>query len=130
MTVKQYFESYPASKKCFQTSDGLIFHQEGDANLHAKSLDSDLVKTFKRGEEVEKEDGKKAPKETKGKAPTPPVKSEGEDGQEHILTEEDFVKNPELADQGLVVGDTITIPGAKEVKEEKASKPSKPSKPK
>ncbi len=45
MDVKQYFKDYPGSKQCFQTSDSLIFHEEGDARLHAKSLEDKDVKT-------------------------------------------------------------------------------------
>lgn len=32
--VQSYFKDYPGSDQCFETTDGLLFHQEGDANLH------------------------------------------------------------------------------------------------
>lgn len=32
--VKSYFKDYPVSDKCFETADGTLFHQEGDANHH------------------------------------------------------------------------------------------------
>lgn len=55
MNPEEYFKGYPASKKCHQTSDGLIFHQEGDARLHAQSLEDDEVKTHKKGQLPETE---------------------------------------------------------------------------
>ena len=42
-SVKNYFKDFPASKKCFTTADGLVFHEQGDANLHAASLDDKEV---------------------------------------------------------------------------------------
>lgn len=32
--VKSYFKDYPGSNECFETADGILFHQEGDANWH------------------------------------------------------------------------------------------------
>lgn len=49
MKSEEYFKSYPGSKACHQTSDGLIFHQEGDARLHAKSLEDDAITEHKKG---------------------------------------------------------------------------------
>jgi hypothetical protein len=48
MEVSQYFKDYPGSKKCYKTSDGLIFHEEGDANAHAKSLSASKVTTHSK----------------------------------------------------------------------------------
>lgn len=60
MNVKDYFKDYPSKTECFQTFDGLIFHQEGDANLHAHSLGKKEVlrhrKTVEKVENVEKVD--------------------------------------------------------------------------
>lgn len=50
--VSEYFKSYPGSKKCYQTSDGFIFHQEGDAMLHARSLGDDTVAGHKKVVEI------------------------------------------------------------------------------
>jgi len=44
-SVKEYFKDYPAKDKCFETSDGLLFHEKGDANYHANSLKDKEVKT-------------------------------------------------------------------------------------
>lgn len=41
--VTQYFKDFPGKSKCFTTSDGLVFHENGDANLHATSLDDKEV---------------------------------------------------------------------------------------
>jgi hypothetical protein len=67
MKPEQYFKDYPGSEKCFQTSDETIFHQKGDAHLHAKSLKDDEVKEhkavhFAKATE-EKSDAKKVAKE-------------------------------------------------------------------
>jgi hypothetical protein len=42
--VKEYFNNFPASVKCFQTSDGFIFHEKGDAQMHTATLDDKEVK--------------------------------------------------------------------------------------
>lgn len=47
--VTEYFAQYPGSNKCHQTSDGLIFHEDGDAHLHARSLVDKTVIEHKRG---------------------------------------------------------------------------------
>lgn len=52
MKVEEYFRSYPGSNACYQSADGLIFHQEGDARLHAKSLDEKEVQAFARKKEA------------------------------------------------------------------------------
>lgn len=41
--VQQYFKDYPTKTACFETADGTIFHQIGDANLHAASLKNNEV---------------------------------------------------------------------------------------
>lgn len=47
--VEKYFKDYPASDKCFVTSDEMIFHKKGDANMHADSLEDKEVTEFTRG---------------------------------------------------------------------------------
>lgn len=47
----------------------------------------------------------------KKKTPTPKM-------IDHVLTEQDFIDNPELKDQDLKVGDTIQIPVTDEYSEE------------
>jgi hypothetical protein len=37
-SVKNYFKDYPGKEKCFTTTDGLVFHEKGDANMHAATL--------------------------------------------------------------------------------------------
>lgn len=46
--VKRYFKDYPASNVVFETNDGLLFHQDGDAALHAKDLKIKTVTTHLR----------------------------------------------------------------------------------
>lgn len=48
--VQNYFESFPNSNEVHETSDGLIFHQKGDAINHAKSLEDNSVETITRDE--------------------------------------------------------------------------------
>lgn len=59
MKPSEYFKDYPQAKQCFETSDGLIFHQEGDARLHAKTLENDAVKEHKNVKKEEKTKGTK-----------------------------------------------------------------------
>lgn len=56
--VQEYFTLYPANTECFETSDGTLFHNQYDANLHAKSLDDKDVVTHKASKLAVKE-GKK-----------------------------------------------------------------------
>ncbi len=74
MKVEEYFKSYPASKVCYQTSDSLIFHQEGDARLHAQSLEDDEVKTHKKTSAKNGEEISESPDETQD---TIPVSAKG-----------------------------------------------------
>ena len=48
--VKSFFKDHPASKVVFSTADNMLFKEDGDAALHAKSLGKDEVKTHKRSE--------------------------------------------------------------------------------
>jgi hypothetical protein len=51
---KAIFDANPSLKKYFKTSDGEPFYKEGDANLHAKSLeDRKVTPVFRPVEEPE-----------------------------------------------------------------------------
>lgn len=76
MKAEQYFKDYPGKKECFQTSDGLIFHEEGDAKLHAQGLEDKEVEKHRvpvreetnQGNEVENvEEFEKPKKKSKKK---------------------------------------------------------------
>jgi hypothetical protein len=41
--VDEYFKDYPASKQCFTTSDSFVFHEKGDAGMHAQTLKDKTV---------------------------------------------------------------------------------------
>lgn len=58
--VESYFKSYP-NDECFTTSDGMVFHKKGDANLHATSLDDKEVIPHKRSKYLAAEKQTKAP---------------------------------------------------------------------
>mgnify|MGYP001274392159 CR=1 FL=1 len=79
--VKQYFKDFPTRKECFVTSDGLIFHEKGDANMHAATLENNQVVAHLRtssapttieADAVKAPAVKKAPKAAK---PEPKVKA-------------------------------------------------------
>ncbi|MBS1745448.1 MAG: hypothetical protein JST21_04690 [Bacteroidetes bacterium] len=58
--IKTYFKDYPHKEKVFETSDGLMFHEKGDAHLHAQGLKDKEVKEHLAakqniGEDAEKE---------------------------------------------------------------------------
>jgi hypothetical protein len=74
--VQQYFKDYPTSKQCFETSDGFLFHHEGDARLHATGLKNKTVTSYDAGAVGDTE--KKATKETE--QPTTPVVETGDTG--------------------------------------------------
>lgn len=46
--VEEYFKNYTGSNYCYTTSDGLVFHEQGDARLHANSLEDKEVEQHKR----------------------------------------------------------------------------------
>ncbi len=46
--VEEYFTNYTGSSVCYTTSDGLVFHEQGDARLHANSLEDKEVVQHKR----------------------------------------------------------------------------------
>jgi|GEM_PF-4785451 len=49
--VSAYFKDYSLSNQCFTTSEGFVFHEKGNANLHAQSLQDKKVETHKRENE-------------------------------------------------------------------------------
>lgn len=44
--VSGYFDSYPTSPECFETSDGNLFHKDYDAKAHARNLESKVVTRY------------------------------------------------------------------------------------
>lgn len=46
--AKAFFQDHAASNVVFETSDGLLFHQDGDAMLHAKTLANKNITTHLR----------------------------------------------------------------------------------
>lgn len=52
MKPNEYFKDYPGKAKCYQTADGLIFHEKGDAQYHADGLKDKDVTTHKNKVEV------------------------------------------------------------------------------
>jgi len=59
--IKDYFENYPDSDKCFATSDGYVFARQHDADAHGNTLRDTKVKEYNRGDVEEK-----APEDTEG----------------------------------------------------------------
>ncbi len=51
--VQDYFETYPNSQECFETSDGFLFHQDYDAKAHARNLKDKSFSRIERGKEDE-----------------------------------------------------------------------------
>jgi hypothetical protein len=43
-----YFNAYPLSNVCYETSNGLLFHEKSDAHTHAALLTDKTVNTHKR----------------------------------------------------------------------------------
>lgn len=73
--VENYFKDYPGNKECFTTSDGMVFHNKYDAQMHSKSLKDDEVTQHKAAKQLKEE-----PKEPK--QPKEAVKKEGEKATE------------------------------------------------
>jgi plastocyanin len=94
-TILQLFKDYPAVDEFHCTSDDQAFDNKAQAEAHQKTLKEGSVKTITRAEAEAEE----APKTVK-----------------HIVTEEDLVSNPALAEQGVKVGDEIEIPAPEEKK--------------
>ena len=47
-TIIQYFENYPESDSCHETSDGFLFHKKADAESHGNTLDDKNVVSVER----------------------------------------------------------------------------------
>lgn len=47
-TIIQYFENYPESDSCHETSDGFLFHKRSDAESHGRTLDDKNVNSVER----------------------------------------------------------------------------------
>jgi hypothetical protein len=52
--VQHYFNAYPASMQCFETSDKLLFHNIEDAQAHAEVLHDKKIIPYKRLSPVKK----------------------------------------------------------------------------
>ncbi|THU36909.1 hypothetical protein FAM09_18270 [Niastella caeni] len=72
--VKNYFNAYPVSNQCFETSDRLLFHNIQDALEHAEVLNDKKVIPYKRVTPVKK--GIEKQKSTKRKAGSLIIKME------------------------------------------------------
>jgi hypothetical protein len=46
--AQDYFDRHPSNDKCFITSDGRVFHQEGTAKGYAGALENPEVEKFER----------------------------------------------------------------------------------
>jgi|GEM_PF-6215325 len=46
--VKKFFEDHPASNVVFETSDKLLFREDGDAGFHARGLEAKTITTHLR----------------------------------------------------------------------------------
>ncbi|HOZ95399.1 MAG TPA: hypothetical protein PLS07_00620 [Niabella sp.] len=81
--VQEYFDSYPGSKECFETADGMLFHQEGDARLHQTSTlkETEPVKGHYRSSTSSEESSSEDPSTGSGDPSTgsgdPSTSSEG-----------------------------------------------------
>lgn len=93
--VKEYFKEFPASDKCFEATDGTLFHEEGDANLYQKSIDknakvkahfkSSVVATAQNADAAATSAAINSPKQKAGKKVTDEIKKEG--GQPDVVNE-------------------------------------------
>jgi hypothetical protein len=63
-SISAYFQDYPKSNKVFETSDGYLFHEVGDAKLHADTMANNNIEEHSRPAEAEDVD---AEGKTKGK---------------------------------------------------------------
>src|SRR5687768_14543402 len=46
--TKHYFNAYPLSNECYETSDRLLFHKRSDAEAHAATLANSSVLAYQR----------------------------------------------------------------------------------
>lgn len=99
-----YFERHTQSVECHITSDGRVFHQLGNAMSFAQehNLQPQTIETYNRGLEIHADFARE-----KSESITVEVSQE--------LIDE----NPELVDEGIVVGDKIEISTTEDISEEK-----------
>lgn len=91
--AREMFAAYPSATAFHMTSDGQAFENVNYAETHARKLD------------IEKRDVVSV---------TRADFEQVANGTEHVVTQEDLDKNPDLEEQGVKVGDVITIPGKDE----------------
>ena len=99
LTAQEKFLKHPGTEIFFVTSDGFYFFEEDRAKQHAGETlkDNEVIPVTKE----EAFEGEHKPQTFK-----------------YTLTDEDFVNNPVLTEQGLKVGEEIEIALAVDVGEE------------
>lgn len=109
--IKNHFDSHPNRNVVFETSDGLLFHQDGDAALHAKGLDSKAVTTHLREVVMSEKAVDTMPVIDKVEVHTD-VKPAGQDGKTIAAQELQIPVTKEVKEQLAVsekaTGDTVT----------------------
>ncbi len=89
--TQTYFDDYPGSDQCFETEDGVLFHQQSDAELHRRETlkSKEPVRKYKRAElakaaaqpteatEAETLIGEEAPAKKPQQQTSPPVRKNG-----------------------------------------------------
>ena len=117
-----YFENHPNAKEFHFTSDGTAFHEDHHAHNHAKHLGDKKVEKHTRAEAEAWAEKQKAAKE-----PEQPKKQE--EPLKHIVTEQDLINNPTLAEQGVTVGEEIELELLKPEEPKQPAKKAAPAKP-
>lgn len=120
--IAGFFSSNPQVQELFFTNDApgeeLGFYKENDANVHAGNLVSKKIST---DGSVTKITRAEVDVWTASEVGSEQVQAAGAGGSEqaagagdidHVVTQEDLDNNPDLAAQGIAVGDTIQIPAA------------------
>jgi hypothetical protein len=83
--VKQFFESNTDITECFETSDGVLFKTEDEANAWAEGKRGMTVSTHTRPDPV------------------------ALNLVDYVVTEQDLITNPALAEEGIKPGDVIQV---------------------
>jgi len=109
-TVKQYFENYPESDSCHETSDGFLFHKLNDAECHGNSLKEKEVVSHARVESL------------KLKVESEPA-SEAELATEETLEPSSEVESEEVVSDQLSVNSEETLESEAKVVVKKGTKP-------
>ena len=109
--IKQYFINHPEVDNFHFTSDGAAFFNDNDAWGNAQRLTDKLITQFNRSEVMEWDDDTEVKLTSPDVIPTiiedftvnPTVSIT------RIVTEEDLTNMPALAEQGIGVGDELTV---------------------